>query len=36
MQLELKFKSIAMRWFVNVFLIMAVVVTAVAIIFSVV
>lgn len=34
MQLELKFKSITMRWFLNIFLIVAIVVTAVAIIAS--
>ena len=34
MQLEIKFKSIAMRWFMNIFLIVAVIVTAVAIAFA--
>lgn len=34
MQIEIKFKSIAVRWFLNVFLIVAVVVCLVAIIFS--
>lgn len=35
MQLEIKFKSIAVRWFLNIFLIVAVVVTVVAVAFSV-
>ena len=35
MQLEIKFKSIAVRWFFNIFLIVAIVVTFVAIAFSV-
>ena len=35
MQLEIKFKSIAMRWFFNVFLIVIVAVGAVAVFFSV-
>ncbi len=34
MQLEIKFKSIAMRWFFNIFLIVAAIVTAVAIAFA--
>lgn len=36
MQFEIKFKSIAMKWFFNIFLIVAVVICAVAIAFSVV
>jgi len=36
MQLEIKFKSIAMRWFFNIFIIIAAVVLAVAIAFSVI
>ncbi len=35
MQLEIKFKSIAIRWFINIFLIVAIIVTAAAIAFSV-
>lgn len=35
MQLEIKFKSIAVRWFFNIFLIVAIVVTFVAVAFSV-
>ena len=35
MQLEIKFKSIAMRWFFNIFLIIAVFVTVAAVTFSV-
>ncbi len=34
MQLEIKFKSIAMRWFLNIFLILAVIICAAAIAFS--
>lgn len=34
MQLEIKFKSIAMRWFVNIFLVVAVVICTVAVAFS--
>ena len=34
MQLEIKFKSIAMRWFLNIFLIVAAIVTAVVIAFA--
>ncbi len=34
MQLEIKFKSIAMRWFLNIFLILAVIICAVAVAFS--
>lgn len=36
MQLEIKFKSIALRWFLNIFLIVALVITAAAIAFSVI
>ena len=36
MQLEIKFKSIAMRWFVNIFLVVALVICTVAVAFSVV
>ncbi|MBR7133853.1 MAG: HAMP domain-containing histidine kinase [Clostridia bacterium] len=35
MQLEIKFKSIAMRWFVNIFLIVAIIICLVAVAFSV-
>jgi len=34
MQLEIKFKSIAVRWFLNIFLVVALVITAAAIAFS--
>ena len=34
MQLEIKFKSIAMRWFINVFLIVAIVICSAAVAFS--
>ena len=36
MQFEVKFKSIAMRWFINIFLIVAVIICAFAVAFSVV
>lgn len=35
MQIEIKFKSIAMRWFVNIFLVVAIIISAAAIAFSV-
>lgn len=36
MQLEIKFKSIAVRWFLNIFLIVAVIICAVSIAFSII